>query len=331
MLKTIAAIISTLCLLLAGTAGSAAEPERFSFTSTVMGTALEVVLKAGSEEEAKKAFEAVEAEMRRVESVMSEWQDGSPVSEVNREAGVRPVKVPSELFNVISGAVTVARLTGGAFDPTWAALRGLWVFTPGLENVPSEEEIAARLGLVGYLHVELDSARETVFLRKKGAALGLGGIAKGYAVDRAMQEISSLGIRDAIVKAGGDIRVQGSEGDGGWEIGVQDPRARERIMARLTLTDISISTSGDYERYFVKDGRRYHHIIDPRKGYPAEGVMSATVIGPDTMTTDALATAVFVLGPENGIDLAERLPGIEAVVVDSSGVVHSTSGIDLGE
>lgn len=298
-----------------------------------MGTALEITVESPSEEAAAKVFASVEEEMRRIEGEMSEWLETSPLSEVNRNAGIGPVKVPEELFSVISAALTVADLTDGAFDITWASMRGLWDFRPGFERAPRPEEVRARLDLVDYKGVVLDRDKGTVFLRRKGMAIGLGGIAKGYAVDKAMEIAVKSGVKNSIIKAGGDIRVQGGpEGAGkvlGWDIGIQDPREKGRLLARLKLSNISISTSGDYERFFIKDGVLYHHIMDPRTGYPAKGTRSVTVMGPDTMTTDALSTAIFVLGPEKGLELAERLGQIEAIIVDGNGVVHSTSGVEL--
>lgn len=309
----------------------AARPEVFTKKTAVMGTDLETTLVASTEAEAQAAFASVESEMKRLEGLLSEWLDGSPVSEVNRNAGRRPVAVPRELFSVISAALQVSELSGGAFDITWASMRGLWDFRPGHERVPTAEEVRAKIGLVDYRQVALDAERSTVFLKKKGMAIGLGGIAKGYSVDRAMQSLASSGITDAIVKAGGDTRVQGrAPGASGWEVGIQDPRDREKLMATLTLSSVSISTSGDYERFFIKDGRLYHHIMDPSTGFPATGSRSVTILGPDTMTTDALSTAVFVLGPRKGMELVERLQGVEAVIVAADGGVTASQGVATG-
>jgi thiamine biosynthesis lipoprotein len=303
----------------------------FRRNTIVMGTTLEMTIEAAGEEAAADVFSSVEREMKRIEGQMSEWLEGSPLSEVNRAAGVRPVKVPGELSGVISAAIKVSELSGGAFDITWASMRGLWDFRPGHERLPSPEEVKKRLVVVDYRDVVLDASASTVFLKRKGMAIGLGAIAKGYAVDKAMETALASGVTNAIIKAGGDIRVQGAgkAGEAGWEVGIQDPRDRGRLMARLTLANASISTSGDYERFFVKDGRLYHHIMDPKTGYPATGSRSVTVIGPDTMTTDALSTAIFVLGPEKGMELARKLPGIEVLIVDSMGVVTASGGMDL--
>lgn len=322
-------IVAVLILFAALIPGRSSSAKMFQKNSTVMGTVLEVTVSAEDEAASIRAFDAVEAEMRRVEEEMSEWKDSSPISEVNRQAGKKAVKVPRELFNVIEASLKISAITGGAFDISWAAMRGLWDFRPGHERVPTENELKERIGLVNYRDIETDPVSGTVFLRKPGMAIGLGGIAKGYAVDKAMQTLADSGIKDAIVKAGGDIRVQGRGEGGPWEVGIRDPRDRTRLAARLTLSNISISTSGDYERFFIKDGALYHHIIDPRTGLSAKGVRSVTVLGPDTMTTDALSTAIFVLGPDEGLKLAATLPGIEAVIIDASGRLRSTPGIQL--
>jgi len=300
----------------------------FKKKSSVMGTDLEVVVSTVDEARAGKAFAAVENEMRRIEDEMSEWKEKTFVSEINRSAGVRAVSVPSDLFKVIWAAVTVSKISNGAFDITWASMRGVWDFTPGRERVPAEAEVKKRLRLVDYRDIVLDEKKSTVFLKRKGMAIGLGAIAKGYAVDRATLILAKEGISDSIVKAGGDMRVQGLDKGKPWEIGIRHPRKKE-LLARLALTNLSVSTSGDYERFFRKDGVLYHHIMDPRTGFPARGSMSVTVLAPDTMTSDALSTAIFVLGPDKGLELVDKLNGVEAIIVDAAGKMRISPGISL--
>lgn len=294
----------------------------------VMGTGLEMTVSGTDEATAERAFGAAVAEMERIEQEMSEWREGTPVSDINSRAGVEAVVVPEELFKVISAAKTVSELTGGAFDISWASMRGVWDFRKGHEKVPSKEELASGIGLVDYRRIILDKDTKSVFLKKKGMSIGLGAIAKGYAVDKAMEAVVKTGINNAIVRAGGDMRVQGRDESGSlWKIGVRHPRKKGALLASIPLTDISISTSGDYERFFIKDGVLYHHIIDPRTGMPARRCRSVTIIAPDTMTSDALSTAVFVLGPVEGMKLIENLPGVEGFIVDSTGAITSSTGI----
>lgn len=304
----------------------------FKKKASVMGTDIEMTVSADDGSKAEAAFSAAISELKRIEDEMSEWKEGTYVSEINRNAGNKPVKVPDELFNVIAASKVVSGLSNGAFDVSWAALRGLWDFTSGKNQVPTDEELKKRLPLINYMNIELDENNRTVFLKKKGMNIGLGAIAKGYAVDMAMKKIVNLGIKNAIVKAGGDMRVQGVGEDGRpWEIGIRHPRDRFKLLAELPLSNISISTSGDYERFFIKDGVLYHHIIDVKTGYPAAmGCQSVTILAPDTMTSDALSTAVFVLGPVEGMRLIKRLKGVEGIIVDSNGAVLHSPGIAIG-
>ena len=315
------------------TVAARAGAETVTDVRVVMGTTLEVTVVAADTEEALRAFDAVEAEFVRIDREMSGWRKKSPVSLINRYAGKRKgkrrVKVSEELFKVISGAIKVGRMTGGAFDPSRVVMHKLWDFRPGSHRKPTDREIEERLGLIDYRLIETDPEKMTVGLKKKGMAIGLGGIARGYAVDQAMELLSKMGIRNAVIKAGGDIRVQGRRERGvPWRIDIKHPR-EDGPLAQLPLSNISISTSGDYERFFIKDDVLYHHIIDPRTGYPARGCQSVTILAPDTMTSDAFATAVFVLGPEAGLRLVERLNGVEAIIVDASGATLTSSGIDL--
>lgn len=299
--------------------------------AVLMGTDVELIASVASESEdikASRAFDLAVSEMERIESEMSEWREGTFVSKINQSAGSEAVIVPPELFHVISAARKVSELSGGAFDISWAAMRGLWKFTKGEERVPSPEEIAGKLQFLNYRDIELDEAKKSVFLKRQGMAIGLGGIAKGYAVDKAMDILVKQGITNAIIKAGGDMRIQGTNDGAPWDIGIQHPRDKNKVLAVLHLSNISVSTSGDYERFFIKDGVLYHHIIDPETGMPARGCMSVTILAPDTMTSDALSTAVFVLGPEKGMQLIEGLPGIEGIIVDSNGKIHSSQGIE---
>lgn len=300
----------------------------FKRNAVLMGTNIELTASDADEAKVNAAFDSAIQEMARIENVMSEWREGTPVSLINQKAGQEAVAVPDELFHVIMAAQKVSELSGGAFDISWAAMRGGWKFSKGDEKVPTPDEIRKTQPLINYKNIQLDEAKKTVFLKKPGMAIGLGGIAKGYAVDQAMQVLVGLGVKNAIVKAGGDMRVQGTDDGKPWEIGIQHPRDKNKLLARLPLSNISISTSGDYEHFFVKDGVLYHHIIDPKTGYPARNCQSVTILAPDTMTSDALTKVVFVLGPEKGMKLIQNLPGIQAIVVDSRGQVYYSPGIE---
>ncbi|MBI3609555.1 MAG: FAD:protein FMN transferase [Nitrospirae bacterium] len=300
----------------------------FKKNTVLMGTDIELIASDTDETKVHAAFDAAIGEMARIENVMSEWKEETPVSMINRMAGRKAVTVPDELLHVIVAGQTISELSGGAFDISWAAMRGLWKFSKGDEKIPTPDEIRKTQPLINYRDIQLDQTRKTVFLKKPGMGIGLGGIAKGYAVDKAMQVMVNAGIKNAVIKAGGDMRIQGTEDGKPWAIGIQHPRDKTKLLGTLALTNISLSTSGDYERFFIKDGILYHHIIDPKTGYPARGCRSVSILAPDTMTSDALSTAVFVLGPEKGMTLIKSLPGIEGIIVDDEGHSHYSPGIE---
>jgi thiamine biosynthesis lipoprotein len=266
------------------------------------------------------------AEAGRVEHMMSEWKPGSALSKVNARAGVEAVEVPPELFGVLGRAMDVSVASGGAFDPSWAALWDLWRFDRP-PRVPSRDEVAARLPLVDYRGIVLDPVARSVFLRRKGMLLGLGGIAKGYSLDRGTALLRERGFHNFILDGGGQVYASGTRGARPWRVGIQDPRDQTSWFAVLELRNASLSTSGDYEHFFLVDGVRYHHILDLRTGFPARGCRSVTVIASDGMTADALSTAAFVLGPKSGLRLLRRFAGVEGVVVDDQNRVHVSEGL----
>ncbi|RME26561.1 MAG: FAD:protein FMN transferase [Deltaproteobacteria bacterium] len=292
----------------------------------VMATRLVVVLPADRVELADRVAEI----FAEVEATANEWRDGTPLSQVNAAAGGEAVAVPADLRALLARGLELGERTDGAFDVTWAALWGLWDFEADPPVLPDPEEIARRVARVDYRQVELDEAAGTVRLARPGMKIGLGGIAKGWALDKAVAALREAGLTDFHVVIGGQVYAAGHKGDRPWHVGIRDPRgARDDVFAALAVTDRSVSTSGDYERYFVLDGTRYHHILDPRTGWPARGLRSATVIAPDATTADGLSTALMVLGKQRALALVESMPGVEAVLVDEHGAVSQTSGVEL--
>jgi FAD:protein FMN transferase len=293
----------------------------------LMGTIFRVmVVSEGDRDTAGQAAEMVLDEAARLERMMSEWKPGSALSSVNDGAGTEAVEVPPELFEVMRSAIDVAIASDGAFDPSWAGLWELWRFDRP-PRVPSRDEVAARLPLVNYRDVVLDAGANSAFLRKRGMLVGLGGIAKGYSLDRGAALLRAKGFHNFILYGGGQVYASGTRGPRPWRVGIQDPRNSERWFAVLELRNASLSTSGDYEHFFVVDGVRYHHILDLRTGFPAHGCRSATVIAPDGTTADALSTATFVLGPKRGLRVIRRFAGAEGVVVDDENRVHISEGL----
>jgi len=317
---------------LAGTAtarGEQASGARlFVHSDTAMGTRITLTVWSDDEPTVAEGAKAVFAEFKRVDRLMTSWLADSDVSRINAAAGGRPVRVGSEVLAVIERAQAAARESGGAFDITVGAFRGLWKFDEDIDgSVPDPAEVRARLPLVGYRNVVVNRKESTVKLRRKGMRITLGGIAKGYAVDRAAKLLHERGIRDFILQAGGDLYASGQRGDRRWRVGIRDPRgARDAVFALTEIEDATFSTSGDYERSVLDGNVRYHHILDPATGFPAARSRSVTVMARDALTADVWSTALFVIGAEDGMKLVEKLP-FEAVFVDAENQVHVSSGL----
>jgi thiamine biosynthesis lipoprotein len=290
----------------------------FKYHQVAMGTVIEITLIADDEEAANKASLQAFQEIKRIETLMSPWLDSSDVTRINRSAGKERVKVSPETFEVIQKAQEISELSKGGFDITVGPLTELWRKAREKKIPPPVEDVKEKLGLVNFKNIEMDQDGK-VFLKKKDMAIDLGGIAKGYAVDRAFELLKSLGYRNLIVNAGGDLRVGGLKNDQPWSIGIQNPRESKKILARISASDTAIATSGDYEKYFIYQGKRYHHIFNPKDGFPTEGYQSVTIIAKDCITADGLATAVFVLGAEKGYSLCQKLEGVDCIIVDKEG------------
>lgn len=294
-----------------------------------MGSPFAVTAVAPDDETARRATAAAFAEIDRIEALISSWRETSETSAVNRAAGHGPVEVSDELFELLRRALAVGKVTGGAFDVTFAGAGRLWDFQDPTPALPDPEQLRQALARVDYRRVRLDAAHHTVELPEEGMRLGFGGIGKGYAANRAVEALRAAGATAGLVDAGGDLLAFGDKEDGRpWTIVIADPLHPDEVFARLDLTDRAVVTSGDYERYVTIDGVRYSHILDPRTGWPARGVSSATVIAPDAELADALATATFVLGVDEGLTLIDHLRGVEAVLVDDAGKLHPSRGID---
>ena len=262
---------------------------------------------------------------------MSTWTEDSEVSKVNAAAGKAPVVVSEETYAVIERAQDVAKKTKGVFDISVGAFKGLWKFDEDLDgSVPDPAEVRKRLAKIGYQHIVLDKAKRTVFLKKPGMSITLGGIAKGYAVDKCVKLLHDRGFTSFMVQAGGDMYVAGKKGAAAWVVGIRDPRGVDGSMfASAPVEDHSFSTSGDYERGFVKEGKRYHHILDPRTGQPARATRSVTIRAKDAFTADAWSKVLFILGPKESQKLIarEKLADFEAVWVDDKNEITITKGL----
>jgi thiamine biosynthesis lipoprotein len=291
----------------------------------IMGTAITVELWADQRGAGEAAITAVMDEMHRIDRTMSPHKEDSELSRINREAGAGPVPVSAEMARLIVRAAEFSALSGGAFDITYAAVGQLYDYRNKVR--PSDDELARARAAVGWRHLILDSQAGTVRFARPGMRIDLGGFAKGHAVDNAAAILSRRGIAHAMVSAGGDSRVIGDRRGRPWSIGVRDPRRAGALVAMLPLENVSISTSGDYERYFDAEGERFHHLIDPATGKSPRGIQSVTILADDGLTCEALSKIVFVLGVERGMALVESQSGVDAVVVDAAGALHFSSGL----
>jgi thiamine biosynthesis lipoprotein len=298
----------------------------FKYHQVAMGTGVEITLTGENEELAKKAVLQAFQEIKRIEYLMSPWIESSDVNRINRSAGDAGVKVSPETIEVLQRAQEVSKLSGGGFDLTVGPLVQLWRKARERGTPPETEEVKETLNLVNFRNLKTHYGG-TASLKKKRMAIDLGGIAKGYAVDRAFELLKSRGFRNLVVNAGGDLRVGGSKPEGPWSIGIQHPRDPEKIMARISLSDTAVATSGDYEKFFIHQGKRYHHILNPKTGFPAEGCQSVTLLYKEGIMADALATAIFVLGPEKGYALCQRRKGVDCLILDKEGNITLSPGL----
>jgi FAD:protein FMN transferase len=288
-----------------------------------MGTAIVVELWADSRAEGQAAIDAVMAEMHRIDRAMSPHKPESELSRINREAGRGPVRLSAEMAALIGRAIEFSRWSDGAFDITYASVGQLYDYRAGV--APDDAAVAAARQAIGWQELLLDGA--TLRFGQPGMRIDLGGFAKGHAVDRSIAILRERGISNAMVSAGGDSHLLGDHRGRPWMIAVRDPRREAGAAAVLPLQDVAVSTSGDYERFFVKAGVRHHHLIDPRTGRSPSGVRSVTIVADDGLTSEALSKTVFVLGRERGLALIESVPGVDAVVVDDQGRLHYSAGL----
>jgi len=294
--------------------------------AAIMGTNVTVELWHEDAGQAQELADAVLREMRRIDDLMSTYKPGSLISKVNRNAATLPVPVNEELLLLITLSLEYSELTEGAFDITYASVGQHYDYRKG--KFPDSEQLAKTLPAIDYHHVRLNHADASVSFLRKGVRIDLGGIAKGYAVDRSIGILQQAGIRNALVSAGGDTRVIGKRWDRPWNVGIRDPRRQDKIVSLIPLEDSAISTSGDYERYFEKDGVRYHHILNPGTGKSSRGVHSTSIIGQTSINADALSTSVFVLGVKKGLQLINSIEDAEAVIVDNQGRLHYSNGLE---
>lgn len=295
-----------------------------------MGSRFDITVVANDSIQANKYIDTAVAEISRIEKLISSWDDNSQTSEINRNAGAKPVKIDKELFNLIERAIGISKLTDGAFDISYASMDRIWQFDGSMTVMPSEKEIKSSVEKIGYQNIVLDKKNSTVFLKLEGMKIGFGAIGKGYAADKAKTLLISKGVPSGIINASGDMNTWGKQPNNeDWKVAITNPMNKNKVFALLPITNGAVVTSGNYEKYVNFNGKRYTHIIDPRTGYPSTGIISVTVFAPKAELADALATSVFVMGKEAGLDRINQLPKIECIIIDDKGNITKSTNIEI--
>lgn len=312
------------------TGGLVQAQQTFHKTVKLMGSRFDITVVAEDQREADSFLEMAISEISRIEKLISSWDPDSQTSAINREAGVREVQVDRELFDLIERALKISKLTDGAFDISYASMDKIWKFDGSMIEKPSEEAIKRSVEKIGYKNILLNREKSTVFLTKEGMKMGFGAIGKGYAADKTKALLMKNGVKAGIINASGDMNTWGKQPDGkSWMVAITNPLNKEKAFSWLPIDNSAIVTSGNYEKFVRFDKLRYSHIIDPRTGYPTTGIISASVLSPSAEIADALATAVFVMGVEVGLDFINQLKGVECILVDENNKLHTSRNIIL--
>jgi thiamine biosynthesis lipoprotein len=304
--------------------------DNFSERLILMGSQFEITVVAENQYTSSKLIGLAINEIKRIESLISSWDKLSQTSLINKNAGLIPVKVDLELYNLINRSIAISKLTDGAFDITFASMEGVWIFDGSMIAFPLKSKIDKFLSKVGYENIVLDDENHTVFLKKKGMRISFGGIGKGYAADKARMILVNNGVSSGIINASGDLSIWGNQASGEvWRVAITNPFNKEDVFAIVPFSEGSIVTSGNYEKFTVIDGEKYSHIINPKTGIPAQGIASVTVFSVNAELADALATAIFVMGREVGLDRVNQLPDTECVIIDIDGGVITSNNIKI--
>jgi thiamine biosynthesis lipoprotein len=297
---------------------------------SLLGSPFEITVVAKDTIQANQYEDQAIAEVKRIENLISDWIPTTPVSQINQAAGKKAVTVPLELIELIERSIKISKLTDGAFDISYASMDRIWKFDGSMKEMPSPEAIHQSVAKVGYQKIIIDKENQTVMLKDEGMKLGLGGIGQGYIADKIKALLQSNGCVAGLVNVSGDISTWGKQPNGEqWKVGIKNPMNKNKIFATFPLEDTAVETSGSYEKYVTFNGKRYSHIIDTRTGYPATGLISVSVFAKTTELADALATGVFVMGKDAGMNLVNQLPGISCIMVDEEGKVSTSKNIDL--
>ena len=297
----------------------------------LMGNLFQLSAMGDDENQANNCIDAGIAEIRRIEKLLTTFNEESETALINRYAGIKPVRVSEETFNIIERSIRISRVTQGAFDITYGSVdKRLWNFDMNLDELPDKITAKKMTRLINYRNILLDRNNLTVMLKEKGMRIGFGGIGKGYAADRARQVMRDKGVKSGVVNASGDLVTWGLQPDGQpWSIGIVDPNAKDKIFSSLNITDMAIATSGNYEKFILVNGQKYSHTINPKTGLPIRGIKSVTIISKNAEIADAMATPVMIMGIVPGLNMINQMKGIEAIVVDDNDVIFTSKNIQF--
>ena len=304
--------------------------QTYQRTLKLMGSRFDITVVAYDSALANKNIDIAVSEITRIEKLISSWDINSQTSKINKNAGIKPVVVDSELFKLIKRAISISKLTDGAFDISYASMDRIWKFDGSMTKMPPLNKISASVAKVGFQNIILDESKNTVFLKEKGMKIGFGAIGKGYAADKAKTLLISKGVSAGIINASGDMNTWGSKPDGKpWKVAITNPLNKNKVFALFPLINSAVVTSGNYEKFVNLNGKRYTHIIDPRTGYPSSGIISVTVFAPKAELADALATSIFVMGKNVGINRVNQLPKVECIIIDDKGGISTSKNITI--
>lgn len=299
-------------------------------TLKLMGSRFEITVVAQNETEGDQYIKMAIAEIDRIEKLISSWDPNSETSKINEAAGKNPVTVSKELYDLIDRCLKISKLTDGAFDISYASMDRIWKFDGSMKTMPSKEAIQESVSKVGFENIILDKHNNSVFLKLPGMKIGFGAIGKGYAADKAKELLRINSVRSGIINASGDMNTWGKQPDGSnWKVALTNPMDKNKGFGLLPVIDKAVVTSGNYEKLVVFNGTKYSHIIDPRTGYPSTGILSVTVFAPKAELADALATSVFVMGKDTGLNRINQLPNVECIIIDEDGKILKSKNIKI--
>jgi len=297
----------------------------------LMGNRFELTVVADDEKFANDSIEAGIGEIKRIEKLLTTFADDSEPNLVNRNAGIKPVAVSRETFNLVQRSIKISEVTQGAFDITYGSIdKRLWNFDVNMTSLPDRDTAKQMVRLINYKNVVLDDQECTIFLREEGMRMGFGGIGKGYAADRAKMVMKQMGVESGVVNASGDLSAWGLQPDGRpWTVGIVNPDAKHEIFSYMEISDLAVATSGNYEKFVMIGGKKYSHTINPRTGLPVTGIKSVTIITTHAEIADAMATPVMIMGISTGLDLVNQMNGIEAIIIDDDNKLYTSKNINI--